>query len=212
MKTLTLIISLALTSTLSMASSPKFQNAMEKTLGKYAQCETMEDYQALANNFAVLAKAEENEWLPQYYQAQCYVIMSFMEKSSDKKDEILIPAEELIKSMLSMVPNEPEVYVLQSMYFTAKLVVNPQERGQKYSALSNQAVHKALALDSSNPRARFMGIQNELGTAAFFKQDLTPIYAKGQQVLNEWEAFKPQSSIHPNWGKEQLEQLLAKSN
>ncbi len=209
MKTLTLIISFALISTITMATSAKFQMAMGKNLGKYAQCKTIEDYQTLANNFEVLAKAEPQEWLPLYYQAHCYILISFNIEGIDLKDPLLDKAELLINKMIEMKPNESEIYALQGFFYTARLVIDPQTRGQQYSMLSNQALSKALSLNSNNPRAKYMLIQNELGTAQFFNSDTAPIYAKANEVFKQWDNYTPKSKIHPNWGKDQLEQLLA---
>ncbi len=192
-----------------MASGPKYFQKMGQTLPKFGECKTIDDYQNLANQFKVIANVEDEEWLPKYYEAQCYVLMSFMERENlAKKDEYLDVAELLINKMLELAPNESEAYTLQSFYYTGRLVVNPQERGRKYGALSAQAVNKALAIEPNNPRAQLINLRNELGTAQFFGNDTKPYQAKAKNLLDNWDNYKIKSRLHPRWGKGQVESIL----
>jgi hypothetical protein len=192
-----------------MATGPKYYQKMGQTLPKFGECKTIDDYQNLANQFSVIANVEKEEWLPVYYEAQCFILMSFMEnENSAKKDEYLDKAETGINKLLTLAPNESEVYTLQAFYYTGRLVVNPQERGQKYGQLSGQAVGRALGIEPNNPRAQFIQLQNEIGTARFFGNDLKPYLAKAQQLLDGWDNYKIESRLHPRWGKEPLEGLI----
>ena len=193
----------------SMAGGPEFQQAMGKTLAGFANCKTIEDFQDLANKFDRIANAEEAEWLPLYYHAHCYIIMSFMEQSDMAiKDEYLDVAEISVNKMIGMVPGESEVYVLQSFMLTARLVVDPMTRGQQYSMLSGKAVGTALGLNPDNPRARLISIQNEMGSAQFFGSDVSKYCIQAKELLENWDEFKPVSPIHPNWGKDQVEGIV----
>ncbi len=193
----------------SMADRPEFQQAMGKALAGYADCKTIEDYQGLANKFERIANAEKTEWLPLYYHAHCYIIMSFMEQSGmAKKDEYIDVAEISVNKIIEMVPDESEVYVLQSFMLTARLVVDPMTRGQQYSILSGKAVGTAITLNPDNPRAKLISIQNEMGTAQFFGSDVSKYCVQAKKLLENWDDFKPASSIHPNWGKDQVEEIV----
>jgi hypothetical protein len=191
------------------AGNPNYLKKMGETLGKFGACQTVADFQEVANQFGIIAQVEKEAWLPFYYQAQCYVLMSFMEKSSpQKKDEYLDAANIPFEKMLTLVPNESEVYTLQAFYYTARLVVNPQERGQKFGSLSAQAVGKALALEPENPRAQYIQLSNQMGTARFFGQDTKPFCEKATTLLKNWDAYTIKSPIHPSWGKSQVEQMV----
>jgi len=203
---LTAVIGMAF---LSNAGNPEYYKKMGETLGKFGTCKNVEDFQNVANQFGLIANVEKEEWLPLYYQAHCYIIMSFMEQSGpQKKDEFLDAAQAAIDKMLAMVPQEPEVLTLQAFAYTARLVVNPQERGQKYGQLSAQTVGKALAIDPSNPRAQYMQLSNEMGTARFFGQDTKPFCAKADTLLQNWDKYPVKSPIYPSWGKNQVEQMV----
>ncbi len=199
-------VSIVLTS---MAVGPEFQKVMGETLAGYSECKTIEDYQGLANKFERIANVEKGEWLPLYYHAHCYIIMSFMEQSSVvKKDEYLDVAEISVNKMMEMVPYESEAFTLQAFMLTARLVVDPMTRGQEYSILSGQAVGTALGLNPDNPRAKYLNISNEMGAAQFFGNDVSKYYTQAKELLKNWDNFKSASPIHPNWGKDQVKEIV----
>jgi hypothetical protein len=192
-----------------MAGESDFQQVMGKTLAGYAECKTIEDYQGLANKFKRIADVEKDEWLPLYYHAHCYIIMSFMEQSDiAKKDEYLDVAEISVNKMIGMVPDESEAYTLKAFLLTARLVVDPMTRGQEYGILSGQAVKTALGLNPDNPRAKYINISNEMGTAQFFGSDISIYCTQANELLENWDDFKPASPIHPDWGKDQVADIV----
>ncbi|MBS4061804.1 MAG: hypothetical protein KG029_15515 [Bacteroidetes bacterium] len=204
---ITLIITLiALTG---FSQKPEYYQAMGESLGQYASCKTPEDFQALGNRFSMIANNEKEEWLPIYYHAHCYIIMSFMEPSdAKKKDSYLDVAEKSLKQLETMVPGEAEVFALQAMLYTARLVVNPMERGQQYSMLIGQSLGRASALDPSNPRAKLLKIQNNMGSANHFGKDPKEFCGQATDLLAGWETYTPKSQLHPAWGKDQAEELV----
>jgi len=209
MKKNLLSIAFVLVNLFASAQKPEFIQSMGETLGQFATCRNVADFQALGNKFKMISEVENSEWLPLYYHAHCYIIMSFMEPTDAvKKDSYLDEAEKSIQKLITMVPTEVEVYALQSFYFTARLVVNPVERGQKFGGLAGQAIGKALALDPSNLRARLMKLQMDLGTARFFGQDPASFCPQAKELLASWDSFKPKSAIYPTWGKDQVEGIV----
>jgi hypothetical protein len=210
MKTIIISIALVLAAFTGRSQSKEFAGAMGEALGQYAGCKSITDFQALGNRFSLIANAEKTEWLPYYYHAHCYIIMSFMEPSDAvKKDAYLDEAEKSITKMIELAPKEPEVYALQSMFYTARLVVNPMERGQKYSGLSAQAVGMALGLDANNPRAKFIKLRNDMGSAQFFGKDPKEYCPQVNDLLANWDSYKVKSPLYPSWGKEQVAEIVA---
>jgi len=209
MKTIILSIVILMTALTGKSQSKQFAGAMGEALGQYATCKSVSDFQALGNRFALIANAEKSEWLPYYYHAHCYILMSFMETTdAAKKDSYLDEAEKSIAKMIELAPKESEVYALQSMFFSARLVVNPMERGQKYSALSAQAVATSLAMDANNPRAKFLKLRNEMGAAQFFGKDPKEFCPQASELLASWDTFKVKSPLYPAWGKEQVAEIV----
>ena len=209
MKKIIISIAILLTALTGMSQSKEFAGAMGEALGQYANCKSVDDFQALGNRFGLIANAEKTEWLPLYYQAHCYIIMSFMEPTDAvKKDSYLDVAEKSITKMIELVPKESEVYALQSMLYSARLVVNPMERGQKYGALSGQAVSMALGLDANNPRAKFIKLRNDMGSAQFFGKDPKEFCPQASELLANWDNYKVKSPLYPAWGKNQVAEIV----
>jgi hypothetical protein len=209
MKTILISIAFILSTLTGMSQSKQFATAMGEALGQYASCKSVDDFQALGNKFGLIANAEKTEWLPLYYQAHCYIIMSFMEQTdAAKKDSYLDIAEKSLTKMIELMPMEPEVYALQSMFYSARLVVSPMERGQKYGALSAQAVGKALGLDANNPRAKFIKLRNDMGSAQFFGKDPKEYCPQASELLASWDSYKVKSPLYPSWGKDQVAEIV----
>ena len=199
---------LAIASLVAMAQKPSYMATMGETLSQMGHAQSIADLQQVANKFQVISKAEPQEWLPDYYQAECYILMSFSEQDATKRDAFLDVAEKLINNLLEKEPKEAEVFALQAFYYTGRLVVNPMERGQKYSAMSGQATAKALALDPKNPRARLLQLQMEIGSAPFTGQDPKSFCPQAKELLAEWDDYKAESPIYPSWGKEQVANIV----
>lgn len=209
MKTTILTIVIAFLSLTSFSQSAQFQKKMGEVLKEYAQCNSIEDYQQSANQFKMIANVEKTEWLPLYYHAHAYIIMSFMsQEEADKKDALLSEADKSIKQMLVLAPNEVEAIALNAFYFTAKLVIDPMNRGQQYGMLFAQTIGKAMAIDPANPRVRYLKLANDIGSAGFFGKDPTEYKGDAESILKEWDAYKIKSPIHPNWGKNLVTELL----
>jgi hypothetical protein len=205
MKKVILSIAVVLVSLASMAQKSEFYKTMGETLGQFAACKNVADFQALGNKFQMIANVEKGEWLPLYYHAHCYILMSFLEPTdATKKDSYLDVAEKSIAKLIEMAPGEAEIYVLQSFYFTGRLVVNPIERGQQYSGLAGQSTGKALAIDPTNPRAKLMKLRMDIGSASYMGLDQNSFCPQAKELLTTWDNFKPKSPLYPSWGKDQV--------
>lgn len=205
MKKTILFVCAMLIATIATGADEKYYQKMGETLSEFSTCSTVDDFQNLANKFRVIANVEKEEWLPLYYEAQCYVLISFMgDLSAEEKDGFLDKASSLIEGMAELAPNEAEVQVIKALYYTGSLVVNPPQRAMSTSPLIHAAIAKALALEPNNPRAIFLRISNEMGTASYFGDDVSPYCAQASELLQNWDAYELKSPIHPSWGKEDV--------
>jgi hypothetical protein len=205
MKTLTLTIITMLISGLVSAGNPKYEKAMQNALEQLEQCKNTEDFNLAANTFYRIANVEKSEWLPLYYYAYSHIIMSFIEnKDMVKKDEYLDVAESAINTLMESHPQESELYALQGFMYTARLVVDPASRGQKYMQLSGQSIGQALAINETNPRALYIQLSNETGMARFFGNDIAPYCERINLLLNNWEVYNDSQEFYPTWGKREV--------
>jgi uncharacterized protein (DUF2141 family) len=207
MKTTIVTIAMSMSIIMSFAQGKKYQEKMEKTLKEMSTSKSIEDYQKVANTFQLISEKEKTEWLPNYYNSFSYIIMSFKETDAEKKDEYLDLAEISIEKSIKIAPKEAENFALKSFYYTARLVVNPMKRGGKYSILSNIENQRALKFDPTNVRAKYLDISGSLGKAKFFGKNTDKYCVEANELLNVWEDYKLRSSIHPKWGKKNLQQI-----
>jgi len=199
MKKISLIlIALCIVGSTTLANE-KYLQKMGETLQKFKTANSIEELQKVANTFVTIARAETGEWLPLYYEAHCYIQMSFMDRSGSR-DRYLDQAETSINKLMELVPEEAEVYALQAFYHTGRLVINPAERAMTTAPLVSQSLGKALSLDPDNPRALFIKLSNEMGTAQYFGQDTAPLCEQARNLLENWDSHVPPSPIHPSWG------------
>lgn len=209
MKTTILTIVIAFLSITSFSQSAQFQQKIGEVLQQYSKCQSIEDYQQSANQFKMIANVEKAEWLPLYYHAHAYIIMSFMsQEGANQKDALLNEAEISIKKMLELAPQEVEAIALNAFYITAKLVIDPMNRGQQYGMLFAQTIGKAMAMDPTNPRVLYLKLANDIGSAGFFGKDPAEYKGNAESILKEWDNYKAKSPIHPNWGKNLVANLL----
>jgi hypothetical protein len=209
MKTSMLILAGLISVTVAFAGGRNYQQIMGKTLGEFAQAQTVEDFRNAGNKFMMIANAEPGEWLPLYYHAHSYIMMSFVERANpEKRDDYLDEAAISVKKMVDLAPEESEVFVMQGLLYSARLMIDPMNRGQQYSAMSAQSIGRALGIESDNPRARYMQIANEMGTAQFFGSDVTASCTKAQKLFEDWDNYQAKSAIHPRWGKEQVAEVI----
>jgi len=115
-----------------IAGGADYEQAMGKALGRFAQAETTEDFRNAGNSFVMIANAEPEEWLPLYYHTHCYILMSFVEKSyPEKRDEYLDEASVSVNKMVQLAPGQSEVFVMQGLHYSARLMIDPMTRGQE---------------------------------------------------------------------------------
>lgn len=209
MKKTTLFVCAMLIAAIAMGADEKYYQKMGETLSEFSSCSSVKDFQTLANKFRVIANVEKDEWLPLYYEAHCYVLISFMrDLSAQEKDAYLEKASSLIESMSELAPDEAEVQVMTAFYYTGSLVVNPPQRAMSTTPLIHAAIAKALVMEPNNPRALFLRISNEMGTASYFGEDTAPYCAQATELLSNWDAYESKSPIHPSWGKEEVEGIV----
>lgn len=209
MKKITLFLSAMFIATLLMGGNEKYYQKMGETLGEFNTCTSVEDYQNLANKFRVIANVEVNEWLPLYYEAHCYILISFRGGlSPEEKDSYLDKAASILETMDELAPDEAEIKVLEAFYLTGSMLVNPAQRSMETSPSIYSALGSALALEPDNPRARFLRISNEMGTASYFGGDLEPFCTQAVELLQNWDNYKLKSPIHPSWGKSETEGIV----
>lgn len=163
----------------------------------------------LANKFERIAVAEKTEWLAYYYAALCQVNYSYMEQDKTKIDGIADKATELIDKAEALQPKNSEISCIKSMIASSHMMVNPMQRFMEYGPEAQSHIDAALQQDPTNPRPEYLKGQGLKYTPEQFGGGCATAKPVLQTSLAKYNAFKPASEIHPNWGKQRVEMLIS---
>jgi len=199
---------IALFSVLALNAQTKYESAMQNGFAKLKETKGAEDFQSLGAYYERIAEAEKTQWLPFYYAARHYTIAAFMNPAADK-DKAAAKVTELIAKAEAIEPSNAEIYCLKQQTAVMQLVVDPMSRWQTYGAQASEAIAKAKELEPSNPRPYLLEGQYLMNVPEAFGGGKSVAKKLFEKSLELFASFKPLTALHPNWGKEQAEQLLA---
>jgi hypothetical protein len=191
------------------AQSEKYQKAMGANLAKMETAKSALDFQTLSAGFERIAAAEKDQWLAYYYAAQTQILNGFMQTETAGNDAIADKAEALMNKADSLQKDNSEISCLRSMAGTLRMLVNPMQRYMQFAKQINGSMEMAKKQDPSNPRPYYLQGQNLKNTPEQFGGGCKTAKPILEQAIKLYEAFKPASLLHPNWGKQQAAELLA---
>ncbi|WP_207511876.1 hypothetical protein [Longitalea luteola] len=202
------LLSLAIASQ-GIAQSEKFTKAMTTTITQMDSAKTADDMLAASAAFERIGDAEKNQWLPYYYASLSQVIYAFMKNDMSNNDALAGKAAQLLDKADGLQPNNSEISCVKSMIATLRMLVNPQQRWQQYGATIQQELDNAKKQDPTNPRPYYLQGQNLRNTPEQFGGGCNSAKPLLEEAKKKYEAFKPASTIAPNWGRDQVEKTLA---
>ena len=192
-----IIIAFVLLSGITTAQT-NFEKGMQKAFSLWQQGNTDE----AENMFERISNAEIDEWLPHYYIAQINSNKSWGQKDETVLKAQLDKAQEHINSAMAISKENPEIMVLQAHVLTNWVAFDGMTYGMKYSGKISELYSKAKAMAPENPRVVFSKAEWGMGSAQYFGQDTKPFCAEIEKSIELFANFKPESELHPNWGKE----------
>lgn len=207
MKKLIIAVCMFITTT-AFAQNEKFMGAMGATLQQFGTAKTAEEMTAVAQKFERIAEAEKTQWLAYYYAALVKARMSMNGLGGDK-DVIADQASELIAKAESLEKNNSEILCVKSMIATAKMLVDPQTRYMQYGMDATKLLEEAKKADVTNPRPYMLQANSLRGTPENFGGGCKTAKPAAEKAIELYATFKASSPIHPNWGKESVEQIVA---
>jgi hypothetical protein len=202
------LLSLAIV-TQGVAQSEKFTKAMTTNIALWDSAKTADDMLSVSAAFERIGDAEKNQWLPYYYASLSQVLYAFIKNDMSNNDAYAAKAEQLLTKADGMQPNNSEISTIKAMIATLRMLVNPQQRWQQYGAVIQQELDNAKKQDPTNPRPYYLQGQNLRNTPEQFGGGCNTAKPVLEEAIKKYEAFKPASSIAPNWGKSQVEKVLA---
>ena len=210
MKKSIFILTAILVTSFSFAQMPeKFVKAMESKMISIDTTIGVQGLTDLANAFERIADAEKNQWLAYYYAAYCNAAAGLMAGNgedlmaakADKTDPYADKAEKQIKKAEELMKNNSEIFIVKKMIATLRMMGDPMNRYMTYGPEAQAMLDEAKKLDANNPRVYLLEAQDKFYTPEQFggsKDEAKVLFEKSKQLF---ETFKPETNIHPNWGK-----------
>ncbi len=198
----------------SFSQSEKYTKAMEQLVPAVDTTRDADKLTNLANSFQRIADAEKNQWLPYYYAAlanvsAAYVMSMGQMGMADKTDPIADKAEGLLNKAEELSKDNSEIYVIKKMIASLRLIGDPQNRYMTYGPIAEQALTTAKSLSPGNPRVTLLEGQDKFFTPEQFGGSKTEAKKLFEEAIKKYETFKPETSIHPNWGLKQTQYFLS---
>lgn len=214
MKKQFLFIAAFLITTCSFSQNEKYVKAMEQLVPAIDTTRNADQLTNLANSFQRIADAEKNQWLPYYYAALANVSAAYMMSMgqmgmADKTDPIADKAEGLLNKAEDLSKDNSEIYVVKKMIASLRLIGDPQNRYMTYGPVAEQALTTAKSLNPANPRVTLLEAQDKFFTPEQFGGSKTEAKKLFEESIKKYEAFKPETNIHPSWGLKQAQLFLS---
>lgn len=193
-----------------IAQSEKYTEAMQANLNKFQTVKTTEEFQALAATFERIGDAEKTEWLPYYYASIALLTPAWTDTKVDKDANaqkikaLLDKAEPLTKDN----KDKAEVLAARNMTATQQMLVDPQNRYMTYGQEGGNYLGQAKQLDPDNPRLAYLEGAGIFGTPEQFGGGKTKAKPVLERAVELFKAEKPKP-LHPQWGREIAEAMLA---
>ncbi|MBI2257629.1 MAG: hypothetical protein HYU67_01885 [Flavobacteriia bacterium] len=187
-------------------SQSKYELAMLKGLDDAKKTSKPSEYIPISAYFERIANAEKDKWLP-YYYAALYNHLSGWDLQADK-DKVSEKTLALIEKAEILEKNNAELFCLRQMMFVMQMSTDPMTRWMTYGQKASNALKEAKVIEPSNPRIYFLEAQTVVNTPEQFgggKKNAKPLFEKSVELYNKYTLA---SDLHPNWGKEEAENML----
>lgn len=217
MKKSIFILSALFVASFSFAQMPdKFVKAMEANIARIDSAKSVQDWVDITAAFERIAEAEKNQWLPYYYVALGNVMSGTMSlgdnlygNNAEKTDPKADAAEKALNKAISLSKESSETWVIKKMIISLRMLGDVMNRAMTAMPEATAALDNAKKLDANNPRIYILEGQDKYYTPEQYggsKDEAKVLFEKAQKLF---ETFKPETSVHPNWGKNQVGYFLS---
>ena len=190
----------------------KYESAMTEKIFKIEQHLKTDDFQTLSNDFTRIGNAEKTQWLPYYYAAFAQIQKGrilMREQKMSELDAVAAEAQKSLDKAMELSKDNAELYILQKMIHSLKMMVNPMERYMTEGSLAAENLAKAEKLDAENPRITLLKAEDTYFTPEQFGGSKTKGLELFQKALDQFKVYKTASALNPNWGKAEAEYFLS---
>lgn len=212
MKKYLLTFALSVMSLTAFAQSD-YEKIMSDKIAKLETTMSVDQFQALANDFDRIGKKETKQWLPSYYAALAYLQKGRMQMQSGKMSELSVNANAADKYLDQAEAiagkDNSEIHLLRKMAYSLRMMENPAERYMTDGMKAMEELKKAETLDPNNPRVALIKAEDTYFTPEQYGGSKEKGLEQFKAALEKFNAFKPKTSLDPNWGKAEAEYFLS---
>lgn len=187
-----------------------FSKSMTEKIEKLQTTEQADDLGAIAYEFDRMIEKNDS-WLPYYYTAYAYLKQGKAMVKANKLmevDNIAAVAEKYAMVAQEKNSSSAEVFILLKMIHNLKIMVDPSVRYAAENELGNKALEKAKKLDPKNPRISISIAENLFDAPKEFGGSKDKALLMYQNALDQFKTYKPASSIDPNWGEKEAQNIV----
>ena len=197
----------------SQAQSEKYMKAMQQFVPAVDTTHSPDGLLQLSNTFQRIAEAEKEQWLPYYYAALCQVNWAYMTigetPTTAQVDPVCDKAAASLSKAMSLTSENSELLCLKKMIASLRMWADPMGRYMTYGAEAAEALKKAKQLDPNNPRIYLLEGQDMFYTPEQYGGSKAKAKELLEEALKKYEMHQPASSIHPSWGKPNVQFFLS---
>jgi hypothetical protein len=197
------------------AQSEKYQQTMASKVAAIDTTYSVGGLVALANTFERIGEAEKTQWLPYYYGALAHVNSGLMQMSAGTGsvdatvvDPIADKAEAALNKAAALTADNAEIQIVRKMIANLRMMADPMSRYMTYGPIGAQALEKAKSLSPDNPRIYMLEGQDKFYTPEQFGGSKTEAKALFETAMQKFNTFRPETHLHPSWGKGVVQYFL----
>lgn len=208
MKRIILVTTMLLGMTTLFGQNEKYIQVMEQKVSGFDTVRSSEGLQELANTFERIATAEKTQWLPYYYAALSNINLGYnyvfaagaMGGNADKSDPLADKAQQLLDKAEELSKNNSEIFVVRKMLASLRMMGDVMNRYMTYGPAAGEALAMAKKLNPENPRVFMLEGIDKFNTPEQYGGSKEEAKMLLEEAVKKYEAFKPESTIHPTWG------------
>jgi hypothetical protein len=189
------------------AQNDNYNATMKELVSRLDSSDSADKWTSLAGTFERIGDAEKTQWLPYYYSSFSYLMAANMKTMGKQDRDITDPAADkadaALTKALALTKENSETWVIKKMVATMRMMGDPMNRYMTDGVAASEALAKAKEMDPSNPRVYLLEAQDKFYTPEQYGGSKAEAKILFDKALQLYSSFKPETELHPNWGKGQ---------
>jgi hypothetical protein len=180
---------------------------MEVNIAKMDTSTTEKSFKEVYQTFESLIPLDDDNWLSYYWSAYAGTIYGLFLEDDESQKKTLNQANRYLEIADSLSPRNSEIYCLKAFCLSGEFVTKGMSAIFSLKKKYYNYLDKAGWYNINNPRYYMLKGSALYASPVLFGGDKKEGKELVKTSLEKFETFNPKSSIHPNWGKKEAEQM-----